>query len=341
MSWLDSKYISLLSNRLLRFRRKSPVLYNFRCPICSDSEKSKSKARGYIYQKSGQFWFTCHNCGVSLSFPRFLKQLDSGLYDSYLTELYSGKRPNHDSFEIPKPKKLDNKSLAELKLVWELPRKHPARQYLESRKIPRDRMLYYCSEFKTWVNSQVPDKFEDLEFEEDRIIIPFFDQTKKMFAFQGRSLNPDSKLRYVSITLDETKPKFYGLDMVDFNRKFYVFEGPFDSMFLPNAIASGGGKLTSELIKLGVETDNAIICYDNEKRNKDVVANIHKAVKNNYNVVIWPSSHVYKDINEMILGGYTIEKIQNFLNSRIFKGLSAQAEFKNWVSNDDRPKPRG
>ena len=49
MDLVDSKYVGLVSSRLLKFKRVKPNLYNFRCPICGDSKKQKSKARGYIY----------------------------------------------------------------------------------------------------------------------------------------------------------------------------------------------------------------------------------------------------------------------------------------------------
>lgn len=50
MDFVDVKYINLISIRLQKFKRIKDNLYNFRCPICGDSERSKNKARGYLYQ---------------------------------------------------------------------------------------------------------------------------------------------------------------------------------------------------------------------------------------------------------------------------------------------------
>ena len=50
MDLIDSKFIGLVSSRLDRFKKVKANLYNFRCPICGDSEKQKNKARGYLYQ---------------------------------------------------------------------------------------------------------------------------------------------------------------------------------------------------------------------------------------------------------------------------------------------------
>jgi hypothetical protein len=332
LSWLEVKYINLLSNRLLKFKRKSAVLFNFRCPLCGDSETHKNKARGYIYQRSGSFWFTCHNCTRSLIFTRFLKEIDSGLYDEYLADLITDKKENLKVYEPPPAPKVENTEI-KLKSIRQLLPRHPARKYLEGRKIPSKHFgnLYYCPEFKAWTNSFIPDKFESLEYEEERIVLPFLDPACKMFGFQGRALDPNAKVRYLAIMLDETQPKIYGLDRVDFNRTYFITEGPLDSLFLSNAIATGGGKITSELFKVGCNIENAVICYDNEPRNKDVVANIRKAVMTNFRVVIWPEGHRHKDINDMVIAGWTPEQVERLLRKHTYKGLQAQLEFTRWT----------
>jgi hypothetical protein len=50
MDFVDVKYINLISARFQKFKKIKNNLYNFRCPICGDSQKNKSKARGYLYQ---------------------------------------------------------------------------------------------------------------------------------------------------------------------------------------------------------------------------------------------------------------------------------------------------
>jgi hypothetical protein len=49
--WLDDKFLRLLSPHLDRFSQKSLHHYNFRCPLCGDSERNEFKARGYVYPK--------------------------------------------------------------------------------------------------------------------------------------------------------------------------------------------------------------------------------------------------------------------------------------------------
>jgi len=41
-SYIDVKYINLCSSVLERFKQKRTNLWNFRCPICGDSQKSST-----------------------------------------------------------------------------------------------------------------------------------------------------------------------------------------------------------------------------------------------------------------------------------------------------------
>ena len=87
-SYIDTKYVNILSSRLSLFKRKTNGLYNFRCPFCGDSQKSKTKARGYFYQRRTDLFFRCHNCGQSSTFSNFLKQFDGETYKEYALERY-------------------------------------------------------------------------------------------------------------------------------------------------------------------------------------------------------------------------------------------------------------
>ena len=109
MSFIDVKYIGLVSSRLQKFKQVKNNLYNFRCPYCGDSQKYRNKARGYIYQSKNDHNYKCHNCGVSRSFTNFLKDMDNVLYDQYVMERYknglTGKNSNtpEPKFDFKKP----------------------------------------------------------------------------------------------------------------------------------------------------------------------------------------------------------------------------------------------
>ena len=88
MNHVDSKFINLLSAKLQKFKRVKSNLYNFRCPICGDSQKNKSKTRGYLYSVKADVNFKCHNCGASMTFSSFLKQQDPILHKQYVFERF-------------------------------------------------------------------------------------------------------------------------------------------------------------------------------------------------------------------------------------------------------------
>ena len=65
MSWLDQKYINVISHRLNKFKQSSKSVWTFRCPYCGDSEKKKFKRRGYFFFNKDALFYKCHNCGAT------------------------------------------------------------------------------------------------------------------------------------------------------------------------------------------------------------------------------------------------------------------------------------
>lgn len=338
MDWLDQKYVGLLSSRLRNFKRKSNSLYNFSCPLCGDSHKDKSKARGYLYDKNGKGVYHCHNCGASHSFSYFLKLVDSLLYQEYLVDKLGSNKSKEqtdlDNFvaKMKKPVFMKEGPLKGLKKVSQLSPDHPIKKFVDNRKIPTPyhTKLFACPNFMNYTNSLVPDKFskESLSHDETRLLIPFLDANKNVHAYQGRSLRPDSKVKYITIVLDESVPKVYGLDSVDNKKIIPVLEGPIDSMFVPNAIATAGGDLVSAVKDL--DKSNLVIVYDNEPRSKETVKKLDKAILNGYNVCIWPENLDHKDVNDMVLAGMSPEFIHHIIKTNTYKDLAAKLALQKW-----------
>ena len=330
MSFIDSKYIGLVSSRLEKFKKVKNNLYNFRCPYCGDSQRHKNKARGYIYQSKNDHNYKCHNCGASRSFTNFLKDMDTTLHDQYVMERYknglTGKGSNTPEPDFNFKKPTFTKKSFDLPTLAELNREHPAVDYVTSRKIPDKYLkeLYYCEKFKEWTNNQ-KHTFNSTTHEEPRIIIPLINKGE-IFGFQGRSLDKNSKVKYITIILDDKHPKIYGLDKVDWTKTVYMVEGPFDSMFIDNAIAMVGADIDKLFFVTNFETEFVMV-YDNEKRNKQIVDRIERAIDLRFPVVIWPDTIVEKDINDMVLTGHDVNHV---LESNTYFGLEAKAKLINW-----------
>lgn len=335
MLWLDHKYINLMSSRLERFSRVNANTYKFRCPICGDSQKDTRKTRGYVYMRKGTLKFFCHNCNASMGLSWFIKTQDPTLYAEYIKDrmLESGHRDEVQEFvdKMKTPVFVKNTGLKDLQKVSQLKAEHPVKEYITKRQIPYDThyKLFYSKTFKAWVNTMLPDKFEDIEKDEPRLILPFLDKDKNLFGFQGRSFRKTG-IRYITIMLNEDQPKIFGLDTMDPSKDIYVVEGPIDSLFLPNGIASAGGDLISPLQQLDVQKDRFVIVYDNEPRNKDTIKKIVKAIDSGYRVCIWPPAMEQKDINDMVLAGYTIEKVKEIIDECTYSGPTAKLHLAIW-----------
>ena len=319
MDFVDVKYINLISSRFQKFKRVKNNLYNFRCPICGDSQTNKNKARGYLYQIKNNTNYKCHNCGVNVSFNNFLKQIDTEIHKQYIFEKFkegnTGKNFTTEApvlhFEAPKFKsKLDLPKASENPV---------AKAYLEKRKLNSNN-YYYAERFKEWTNSLRP-TFDFVGKDEPRIIIPLFYQNT-LVGFQGRALD-SNKVKYITIMLTDDAPKIYGLDEIKKDTPVYITEGPFDSTFISNSIALCGAD--GDVGKWGIS--DAVWIYDNEPRNTEILSRISRVIEMGQKVVIWPSTIKEKDINDMILSGLNVQSV---IESNTYSGLQAKLKFTTW-----------
>ena len=327
MIYVDTKYISLVSGRLDKFSKKNENLFNFRCPYCGDSQKNRNRARGYFYRHKGSFIYKCHNCGVGRTLSNFLKDQDPDLYGEYVMEAYregnTGKGTKIPLPDLKFEKPSFNKDIfSNLERISDLNTTHPARRMLADRQLPSNTFsdLYFCPKFKEWTNQQKK-TFADTTYDESRIIIPLRDKDG-VFGYQGRAIGPSS-LRYITVMLDEDKPKIYGLDKIDETKPIYIVEGPFDSLFVGNSVAMCG----SDLDPRTFGWSDYIWVYDNEPRNREIINRIESTIDRGDKVVIWPSGNDDKDINDMFNSGIDPKSV---IESNIYQGLQAKLKLNNW-----------
>jgi transcription elongation factor Elf1 len=343
MNATDLKYAGILSTRLERFSIKetNPYRANCRCPICGDSQKSKLKARGWILEKDNSALYYCHNCGASLSLRNFLKAVDHNLHNEYIIDTALDKKARRELFQ-PKAevKPLDTlkmkapsfkkkgSPLLKIKKVSSLNYDHKVKIYVQKRRIPASEQykLYYAPKFNEWVNSIIPGKLPKLEKDSPRLVMPFIDKEGNLFGFNARAFR-DSELRYITIMIDEDMPKIFGLDTVNFNKKYYVIEGPIDSLFIDNAVAMAGADGNAK----GLEnTENAVFVFDNEPRNKEIVSRMERCIDKGYNICIWPEKVLDKDINDVILSGATPADIKQMIDDNTYRGLEGKLQLSYW-----------
>lgn len=348
MSWLEEKYISLISARLDQFQRVNSGLYNFRCPhqttyngkqfFCGDSKKNRYKKRGYLYEKNGQYRYHCHNCSTDLTFYMFLKLLDPALVKQFSFEKHN---PNVSQKSPPKPNSQKSSESATRKYSHDdmgvldklldrldvLPESNPAVQYAKSRLIPKDKWnrLYYLDDTSK-IGQLSPIHKERIKGTEERLLIPAFSKEGHLIGITARALVETTQLKkYIAIGLSDSQI-IYGLDSYDINKVVCVVEGPLDSLFLENSLAVGSSFLMKA--KNHIDKSRDILVFDNEPRNKEIVKIAEKALKEGYRVVIWPHYISQKDVNAMVKAG--ISNVQDIIYQNAFSGLLGLTKISTW-----------
>jgi hypothetical protein len=256
-----------------------------------------------------------------MSFNNFLKTVDSFLYQRYRLEKYTAGFTGKN-FPVEEPEFYTEAPVFREKIS--LPKASTndiARAYLEQRKLSPDR-FFYAQKFKEWVNTLSPVfSGKSLDYEEERIVIPLY-YKKKLVGIQGRALTK-SDIKYITIMLDDTVPKIYNYDSVNLNEPVYILEGPFDSEFVSNSVAMCGADLNLQKLNISYP----IYVYDNEPRNKDILARMQKVIDSGKALVIWPDNINLKDINLMVLSGINVMSV---IENNTFSGLEAKLKFNFW-----------
>tara|TARA_E500000331_G_scaffold136899_1_gene133648 strand:+ start:4421 stop:5167 length:747 start_codon:yes stop_codon:yes gene_type:complete len=245
--------------------------------------------------------------------------MDPAVHKQYVFERFKDSNTGRGTV-VEEPK--FNFTTPEFKTKIDLPKasENPdAKKYLVDRNLDPDK-FYYADKFKEFTNS-LKHTFDDIKYEESRIIIPLF-YNKKLVGFQGRALGP-SPVKYITTMLYDNAPKLYGLDEIDDEKPIYIVEGPFDSCFLENSVAMCGSDV--DIGSFG--WSNYIWVYDNEPRNREIVNRISNTIDTGDKVVIWPSDITHKDINDMSLGGHNVQKL---VQSNVYSGLKAKLQFNTW-----------
>ena len=347
MQYIDQTYINRVSSLLDRFTWKKNNLANCRCPICGDSQKNKSKARGFFYCKDNAYFYKCHNCQYGCNIYNFLKQISPQLAKEYSLEKWKSsstggvekrKEENKKMLDIlkqkPKFKKKD-KVLDKLQCLADLPKDHPAVQFADMRQIPRQHfpLLYFTDDFGKFVRNSLDSNV--FIGRENRIVIPFFNSHGDVVAAQGRAINFKDEenarqtAKYITIKADKSIDRlWYGLWRANAQKRVYVVEGPIDSLFLQNSVAMVGAGALKEI---PTRFDNTPMTYilDNEPRNRQICAYNEKLIEMGKEVCIWQGDIKEKDIYDMACRFYT-RKLQKIIDENTYTGLEATLKFNEW-----------
>lgn len=334
---LDIKYINILSSKLQKFSWKKSNLAACRCPICGDSKRNKNKTRFFFFIDKGKFFVKCHNCGYSSGFETYLKNHEPITYNDYKIDIIKDKfssktKEDYENVQkIAAVKPIFNKKTVNLKNCVALSclnDDNVVKKYVMSRKIPEKfyKLLYFSENF-AMVADNIKKQEKDNEYPDDiRLIIPFFDKNNDLFAIQGRSIDKNCNLRYITVKKPDCDlPKIYGMERLNDKIINYCFEGPIDSMFVDNSIALSGSSIDLKLLPFDIT--HTVFVYDNEPRNAAIVKTMSKVISKGHKICIWPKNIKEKDANDMVLQGIDVKKI---IDDNTYSGLMAATKLQEW-----------
>jgi len=301
------------------------TLIRFRCNICGDSKTNKFKQRGYLLyrdnpKKKRKTWqFYCHNCGKSMNAEYWMKLYFPTNYKSYISELLSNKEDDESKI---KWKKIEIKKKEEIKKEKEnIKRKElkdvkffePLCEHNSDENNMFGAAINFCKNrgitqdvWSTWFFA-TDGKYKN------RLIIPFFNKDENIYYWQGRALLPYMLPKYLN-RQENRDEAVYGIYNIDKTRPVTVLEGPIDSIFVENSIATLGTNIPEKVR----ETLKGVDChylFDNDKAGMEKA---YQYLLEGKSVFLWQTflksiafNGSVKDINDLVLN---FPKIKNHLS---------------------------
>ncbi len=234
------RQVDLVAHSFLEGAVKRNNYYNFKCNACGDG-KTKTKKRGYILTRDIPWMFYCHNCFRSMTAEKWLKEYYPMQYKDYVKDLLSNRKKDQEIKIVNPTIRTKTKVVKVNKKEYE-DTKHFTPVLKGSEKI-FNKAIAYCDSrlipkcvYKDWfvATGGMYNK---------RLIIPFYDNNKKIYYYQGRAL-VQNNLKYLSRKDPEgTMCDIYNYYNVDKKEPVIIMEGPIDSLFIQNSVATTGLKV--------------------------------------------------------------------------------------------------
>ena len=308
--------------------KKYQNVFNAECPICKEGTSAGRTRRLYYFPNKEYFY--CHNCTKSWQPYEWVKEATG------LTFLEILKRNNEKLGTTPSLK-TQKEELPPPPVIAELPKNSidlsdPDQiSYYKNHKIVK-KALEYCIDRRLFSAINTCKKFYvslDDKIYKNRLIIPFFDESGKVASYQARSILSTQFPKYLTKFGD--KPLF-GLNNVQNDVPYmFVFEGPIDSMFVQNGVATASlasNEGQTSLLRNMIGFD-LIYVYDNDKKNKEVTQKIESSIKAGKRVFIWPKEmKAFKDMNEIACHLKIDEIPWKFIESNSVSGPEALIKYK-------------
>lgn len=199
----------------------------FRCNICGDSKKSKTKKRAHFKDLKGNIIFKCFNCNYNITPTKWLKKYYPEFYKRYIGEVLQNKDENNEQIKVEKLKpkikedKYTKKFIPILRNDTQVFK--DAIELIKNRKIPKQI-------WKGWYIA-LDGRYKN------RIIIPIYDKDNMIVYWQGRSIY-NQYPKYLNCLRETEKAVFAQLEVINKNKPIIIQEGLIDSKFVENGLTT-------------------------------------------------------------------------------------------------------
>ena len=318
--------------------------YNGCCPICKEGGSWGKKKRFYYIPNKELAY--CHNCGYSKKALTFITEVTNKPLHIIVNEIKDFdveiQLPNEDNYEV---KKVIDKSLPEdcinlsdssqVEYYKDNSTVKTALQLIKHRKL--DKGINKPKTFYISLKDPV---------HKNRLILPFYDENDNIIFYQSRGLTKKDlyeKPKYLSKVGAERS--LYGIQNLNCNLdNVFIFEGPIDSYFVENGLATCGiteksNKMFTTLQKQQINKLNLyekIYVLDNQYCDKAALSKSIILADNNEKIFIWPKElKRFKDFNDICVAGNKDKIKPEFILKNTHSGLKAKlllTEIKNNIT---------
>jgi len=280
------------------YHKKYQNVFNAECPVCKEGKSAGRSRRLFYFPNKGYFY--CHNCCKSWRPFDWVKEV-AGLSTPEIIKRNNEKAGTPSKFDLnPVVQHRELPDLPEDSIDLTDPLQVEYYGYenyvkLALEYIQKRRLLTAVNSCKKFYIS-----LED-KVHKNRLVIPFFDENKKVVCYQTRSLADKEVPRY--LTKFGEKDIFNKANIDPEVPYIFIFEGPIDSMFVKNGVAVASLSPTEKQeeilnsFNIGYEK---IYVFDNDKNNEQTAKRIRKHIESNKRIFVWPKEfNKFKDFNEI------------------------------------------
>lgn len=319
-NWINEKVLNYLPKNSIRTGDK----INCRCPLCGDSKKNKMKKRGYYYLSTSTYH--CFNCETSITGMKLLECLSGSDYmelkQEYIQMMFDGKHFNEMTQHISnkqktKPIFFSLKNI--IKPNWKHNLSDNAKTYLNKRRVLE--APFYKDTFYSYYSKKG----------DEYILIPWKLNGIECY-FQLNDFEKHNKMGLKYIFPKNHDKMIFGLDNIDLSKKYIiVFEGVYDSLFVPNAICVGGKSVTDtqlEIIKKRYPNMKIYLSFDNDKPGLAALKKSLNDSRYNFGYFKWFNNNTKeKDINEFIINNGDINYFTKNIEQMLFDKIIMKMQF--------------